>query len=258
MSGWFAVDRLDSATFAICERRYWQRSNQYLLLGSERALLFDSGSGRRDITPLVASVTGLPLTVLCSHTHYDHIGNHLRLSRAARTRIAMADLPVTRVMHRDEQLRPPPRARIAPRPRHFPVHEWVRPGQIIDLGGRRVELLHLPGHTSDSVGLLDPHRGWLLVGDAFYDAPLLAGLFSGSVPDYLQTAVRLRELCTTEQLLCGHYRQQLPASRLPGIVGVLERALHAAPPPRLPITTVRHHGTTLIATRAALHRRTPA
>ncbi|MQA13025.1 MAG: MBL fold metallo-hydrolase [Pseudonocardiaceae bacterium] len=249
---WFRVTRFDEWTFALREWRYWQRNNAYLLLGTDRALLYDSGSGRRDIATVVRRLTTLPLVVICSHAHYDHIGNHRRLSRWAR--IAMADLPATRAMSSGTWLHPPLSARLTPVPRPFPVHEWWTPGRRIDLGNRTVELMALPGHTADSVGLIDRERGFVLVGDFVYNAPILAALPSANVSDYLHSAQALLEACHGERLLCGHYTPDVAPWRLTELRAVAESALQPRRRTIRPVTLVRHGHTTLIAGRAAMRR----
>ena len=76
MADWFTIDRIDGDTFAISEYRHWEETHCYLLLGTERALLIDTGLGVADIGAVVRTVTRLPMTVVTTHVHWDHIGGH--------------------------------------------------------------------------------------------------------------------------------------------------------------------------------------
>jgi hypothetical protein len=82
---------IDANTYALGEPRYYQANYTYLIVGGWRALLFDAGSGTRDITCVVTSLTHLPVTVMPSHLHFDHTGGI-----APFTSVAMIDLPDTR------------------------------------------------------------------------------------------------------------------------------------------------------------------
>jgi glyoxylase-like metal-dependent hydrolase (beta-lactamase superfamily II) len=67
-------------------------------------------------------------------------------------------------------------------------------GDIIDLGDRAFEVLHLPGHSPGSIGLWEASTGTLFSGDAIYDGPLYDFLPESNIADYLRTMEQLRSL----------------------------------------------------------------
>jgi hydroxyacylglutathione hydrolase len=164
---YFTYEYLDEHTVAIGEPRYFQQNHSYLILGTERAVLFDSGPGLRDMLPVVTALTDLPVTVTASHLHYDHVGHLHRF-----TDVALLDVPVLREAVRDGLLHPPPALHLGAFER-IPAHpvrvtRWLPPGGTLDLGGRRLTVRHLPGHTPDGMALYDDERDQLFAGDLLY------------------------------------------------------------------------------------------
>lgn len=80
---YYVVQTLDATTYAIGEPRYYQGNFSYLILGTKAAVLFDGGTGSRDIVPVVRSLTALPVTVVPSHLHFDHVGGLGRFDKTA-------------------------------------------------------------------------------------------------------------------------------------------------------------------------------
>lgn len=187
---YWAVQEIGADTYAIGEPRYYQANYSYLLLGHDRALLFDAGSGTHDLSAVAARLTPLPVTVMPSHLHYDHTGGI-----APFTSVAMIDLPATRADVR--------RGRLTPRryeflgmidglpPPTFIVTEWLKPGATIDLGGRLLEVIHVPGHTHSSVALYDAAAHQLFAGDFIYPTTLYAFLPGASLAEYRSTTQAL-------------------------------------------------------------------
>lgn len=140
----------------------------YLLFGDDRALLLDTGA-TKDATmfPLRETVDGIvsswlagnprtdyELVVAHTHAHGDHIAGDGQFT----------DRPATTVVGTD----------LADVTSFFGFASW--PDQIVtlDLGGRVLELIGIPGHHPTSLGLFDPWTGFLLTGDTVYPGRLYA------------------------------------------------------------------------------------
>ena len=197
---YFAVEDLGNDTFAIGEPRYYQQNYSYLILGQARAVLFDSGSGTRDISGVVRSLTTLPVTVIVSHLHFDHLGGIGPFAD-----VAMIDLPETRADVSGGFFKPSRYeymgffdGRAAPSLR---VAEWLAPGSMIDLGGRTLRVLSTPGHTPSSVALFDASNRRLFIGDFIYPTTLYAFLPGASLSAYQATARTLLERLPTDTVL---------------------------------------------------------
>jgi hydroxyacylglutathione hydrolase len=211
---WFAVEGIDAQTVAIAEPRDYQYPVSYLLLGTDRALLFDSGTGRRDIRPVVASLASLPVTVAFSHSHYDHLGNHTRFDR-----FAAFDHPELRARVRRGIFRPSLVQHLKLRRPCFPIHEWWAAGEEVNLGGRTLTVIPVPGHAPESIALLDRDRGQLFLGDFLYSAEL----YVIDVDRYLRSLQTLRDLTTgTETLFGAHGFPRVPYRQLGALAELLE------------------------------------
>jgi glyoxylase-like metal-dependent hydrolase (beta-lactamase superfamily II) len=217
---WFAVRGEDREVTRLWEPHVHRllRANFWHVRGAERDLVVDGGLGvavLRDRLPWMFERD--PLLVL-THAHCDHTG---AAPEFADRRIHAAELGALREPP-EWSLRLPAlddglqAAAVALEPVHddllidaLPVagyepSAWapsradtaspLDEGEILDQGDRRWRVLHLPGHSPGSVGLLDEHHGVLLSGDALYDGVLLDDLDGSDVADYVVTIRRLREL----------------------------------------------------------------
>ena len=209
---WFTLTRLDEQSIAIGEPRYWQRNYNYLLLGNKRAILFDTGAGVRNIKPVVESLTQLPITVVSSHPHYDHIGNNYRFEH-----IAWLDVEALRSDVEDDVFQPSfLRGFTIRRIPEFPISEWWRAEQEIDLGDRKIKAFHIPGHESGSVALLDSARQQLFTGDFIYPGWLVAFAPTSNMTDYVSSVRYLLAHTNGDEKLYGaHSVPEHPSPGLP-------------------------------------------
>jgi glyoxylase-like metal-dependent hydrolase (beta-lactamase superfamily II) len=222
-SDWFDVYRIRPGVFAIYEPHQFEEVISYLILGERVALLFDTGMGIASIRGVVVHLTKLPVTVLNSHTHFDHTGGNAEFTNVEGTEILNEDTAYTRENAKGQSnayscdaLAPERICGALPAgvsPEAYAVRPWkisryVHDSERIDLGGRELEILFTPGHTPDSLALLDRKNGLLFTGDTFYPGPVY--LFAPET-DFAAYARSVAKLAALEPQL----RLLLPAHNVP-------------------------------------------
>jgi glyoxylase-like metal-dependent hydrolase (beta-lactamase superfamily II) len=128
----------------------------YLVKGTRRALLIDTGMGTGDLRGYIDRLAGgLPLDVAITHAHPDHLAQVGQFQKDRDVYMNRLDLPML------ERFRPMLGADVAPE-----RIKDAREGCVFDLGDRRLVVHELPGHTPGSIVLMDGAAGILWSGDA--------------------------------------------------------------------------------------------
>ena len=177
--------------------------NIWHVRGRDHDLLLDTGMGVVSLRKHVALVTEKPVFCVASHSHFDHVGsNHEfdeRLMHAAEADILTTptrDNTVTSNYVTADIFTAAPYAGFdvdAYEIKAAPPTRLVADGDIIDLGDRHFEVLHLPGHSPGSIALWEAATGTLLSGDVIYDGLLYDELYHSVREDYTVSMERLRD-----------------------------------------------------------------
>lgn len=225
---WFEVYRVAPAVFAIYEPHQAEETISYLIVGDKQAMLFDTGMGISDLRKVTAELTRLPIVVLNSHTHNDHVGDNWQF-----TTIYGMDTDFTRENARGS--REDAQSEVAPDqicgklpkgfdPRTYATRPWKitayrHDGDRIDLGGRSLEVIATPGHTPDAISLLDRANGLLFTGDTYYPAPIWLFRPETDLEAYAASIRRLAALAPQIRMVLGaHNVPVAPPSVLPRLV----------------------------------------
>ena len=164
----------------------------YLLEGDDRALLIDAGAWMPHLAETVAKLTDKPVMLAVTHGHGDHVGGVISFPEVW---IHQADLSM-----------------IADGAKHYDIKiNFLSDGDVIDLGGRQIEVLATPGHTSGSITFFDKDRHYGFSGDAFGSTNLL--LFTNSFRTLVSTLDRTIDYMQDNDiniLYPGHYHGDNP------------------------------------------------
>lgn len=199
---WFTTEKIDSDTYVISEYRHWEETHCYLLVGSERCLLIDTGLGICDISDEVSRLTNKHVTAAATHVHWDHIGGHKYYPDfyAHKEELDWLDgkFPLTIETIREMVC---DRCKL---PENFDINAYeifqgkpskiIADGDEIDIGGRVVTVLHTPGHSPGHMCFWEKARGYLFTGDLVYLDTLFAYYPSTDPEAYLASLEKIAEL----------------------------------------------------------------
>lgn len=221
---WFERHRVDDAITMLREPHVvpLMRCNIWHVQGRGRALLIDTGMGLVSLVDSATDLFGGPVTALATHGHDDHIGNHHEFAECIAHPLEAALLEQPALQTLDPVAAWGTEAIDALRRMGYPMQEryfvtalpsgfvagtyrqrparvtrLVDEGDVIDIGDRRFEVLHLPGHSPGSIGLWEAATGTLFSGDAVYDDALLDELAESDIGAYCRTMERLLALPVT-------------------------------------------------------------
>lgn len=140
----------------------------YLIFGADKAMLWDTGSKNARVREAVDrlidrwlkvnSRTAIPLLIVHSHKHGDHIAGDAQFADRPNTTLVKPDLPSVQTF--------------------FGSKNWPDEVLTLDLGSRIMDIIPIPGHTDDSIALYDRRTGILLTGDTVYPGRLYVNDFS--------------------------------------------------------------------------------
>lgn len=160
----------------------------YLLFGQNKALLEDTGAGNVDVAGTIQPIvqtwlsengrTSIPLVVVNSHAHGDHVAGNSALAALPNT--TLVGTSVSQVQQ------------------FFGIANWPTDTATFDLGGRVVDVVPIPGHQAAHIALYDHGTGWLMTGDTLYPGRLYVSDF----PSYVASIQRLVDF-TADKTVCN-------------------------------------------------------
>ena len=222
---WFEVYQVSCGTFALLEPRHYEEVISYLILGAKRAVLFDTGMGIENIQAEVERLTDLPVVVVNSHSHYDHVGDNHRFAEVWAFDDAGEVAYIERGLTRAEcvrRLRPGSYLELPPgfdpatyEIKPSPVTRRLHHLETIELGKRSLTVHHTPGHSPGNICLLESRDGLLFTGDAFYPGMLYANFEDSDFDAYRRSLVHMVSLVDQVSHLCpAHNEAYVPKEML--------------------------------------------
>lgn len=229
---WFEVYDIGNDIYAIYEPYQFQEVISYLIIGEEKALLLDTGNGIGKMKQVVDELCDKELIVVNSHAHFDHVGgnhefacvhvlNHPYMKQMLEDGIADDVYEVEYAEDTYSVYSPLPYE-----PLHYKPFAYclIEDGHIFDLGRRRLRVMFTPGHSPDSLMLVEEDRKLLFTGDTYYPAVLYC-FTEGMFDTYAKTMKWLAEEYFDYQLITSHNEPLREGSVLKIVAREFERVV---------------------------------
>lgn len=218
MSDWFTIEQIDTDTYAISEYKHWEETHCYLLCGTDKAILIDTGLGVANIREVVDSLTALPVTVVTTHVHWDHIGGHryfdnIAVHNAEKDWLSVR-FPITVSVVKSNLMHEP-----CDFPSGFSIDDYeifhgtpqsiLHDGNCLDLGNRQLIVIHTPGHSPGHCCFYEPERKYLYSGDLIYQGSLDAFYPTTDPQKFWQSVKKVQKL-DVAKIMPGHHQLNIP------------------------------------------------
>ena len=177
--------QLDEHTWIGNGHRVYNES-LYLVEGNSRAILIDAGTRIPGLDQIVTKITTKPVTMMLTHAHGDHVGG---VGPFPEVYLNAGDMPIVPNSMRN----------------YMGQIRYLNDGEVIDLGGREIEVIFTPGHTAGSATFFDKANHYGFSGDAFGSTNLLVFTNLSTV---MYTAERVENYMKKNDirfLFPGHY-----------------------------------------------------
>lgn len=228
MTEWFTVETIDKYTYAISEYKHWEETHCYLLIGTKYAILIDTGLGIQNIKSIIDKLTTLPIMIITTHIHWDHIGGHKYFDNIA-VYEAEKDwlsggfpLPLQAVknnlVHGECDF-----------PESFCIDNYeifqgtpntiFYNGDCFDLGNRTLKVIHTPGHSPGHCCFYEQDRQYLYSGDLIYSGCLDAFYPTTNPLQFFNSIKKISNL-NVSKVLPGHHSLNIPVD----IINRIEQA----------------------------------
>lgn len=223
---WFEIYEVSSGVYAIYEPFHFEEVISFVIHGDERAILLDTGMGVGDIRAEAETLTSLPLVVVNTHCHYDHIAGNYQFEKVWAFDNDFEAGKIERGLTTEEiSDRMRPEMVCAPFPEGFdPSTYEVRRSRVtrrlrhleeIDLGNRTLVAHHTPGHSPGSLCLYDKGDGILFSGDTYYPGTLYCNLERSNLDDYVKSLKYLADMASDVSFVAtSHNEAKVPTQEI--------------------------------------------
>lgn len=176
----------------------------FLVTGSEKALLIDTGFGGGDVRALVSKLTSLPVTLVITHADGDHISG-----------ISGFEAAYMHPCEFDYFAKNAGELEGVKLPARRPLWE----GDVIDLGGMAFETVLIPGHTPGSIALWEKNRGIIFTGDSVSRVPIFMFGEGRNIEAYICSMEKLRRILPAgTKCYASHGPKELGPELLPHLI----------------------------------------
>ncbi len=211
-------------------------TNIYVVEGKTSALVIDSGYGLFDLKSQLEEITQKPLIAVCTHGHIDHAfgGHHFDVIYMSRDELPIYrkhDTYKKQMMENhapDEKLlsREALEEWYRAKPKRI---EFIKPGDLLDIGGNTLEIVSLRGHTPGSIGILDREHRILFSGDGLCNYIWMQLPESSYLSEYYEVLNSLSAYAEGFDFICnGHSKEPLPAAFIDQMKATLNDLLEGA------------------------------